>query len=133
MTNARQRYVDGTAAVPEALNPMTRAAAQVNKWQTNVGSPQARAKWLAGLQRVTLQQWKDACRNKGANNLGIGAEQARQKMNAFFTRLMPAITTARQAIENMPSGTFEERMARFSTYARSMRDQFNLVGPRQGG
>lgn len=123
MTNARDAYVRGTDGVTEQFNPMTRAAAQVAKWQANVSSATARARWLAGLARVTLQAWKDACRNKGANNLARGAEQARAKMLAAFTRVFPWIQTARGVVEGMPSGSFEERVARMNAYARSMHEQ----------
>ena len=76
--------------------------------------------WEAGLNSVSLQDWKDAAINKGLNRIGPGINAAKPKLIKFATQLLPAVDAAAAEAKAMPKGTLEDSIARMTTFTRRM-------------
>jgi hypothetical protein len=76
--------------------------------------------WAAGLNKVTLQQWKDQTTNVGVNRIAAGIDAAAPKVIAFATQLLPAVDAAVAKIKSMPDTTLEDNINRVSVYLRQM-------------
>ena len=129
VTNSRQTYIDGVNRVQ--TNPADAAIAAQQDMITNWNEAINSGRWTDGLRRTTLQGWKDACINRGAERLTAGAQSARPRMVSFYQRLFPIIQQGIDAIDAMPKGTFEQRMARFRRYAETLHNAFRGQGNRQ--
>lgn len=130
---SRQSYIDGINAVTES--PTARAAARAEHWQQQVSSSDALSRYRAGLNRVTLQQWKAAAVEVGAARLTAGAERGQMKMAAFMREFLPFL---RQNLATLnaetPRGDFEQNLRRMERMARLNRGfRRELVGGRIPG
>lgn len=110
MQQAGQAYTDGVNRVTD--NPMQLAAKNVNAYVAGVQQAAASGKWQRGLQRTTLEMWKQKAIALGAQRLGAGATAAQPKVEAFLTQFLPVVQSAQQQVKSMDNSTFEARKAR---------------------
>lgn len=96
-------------------NPCAKAAAAKSSWLTNVTA--SADYWAARVGAVTLQQWQNACIQKGAQRLGQGIQAAAQKIVQFWTQWFPILQDGMNQVRNMPKATFADRMNRMQFMA----------------
>lgn len=110
LAGATTAYKEGVQRVSE--NPMQKAAANVEGYRQGIMDAISSGKWQAGLNRVSLQQWKEAAGNVGAQRLASGASAAKPKMMAFLQQFLPVLANNVAQVKQSPNATFEQRMAR---------------------
>jgi len=76
--------------------------------------------WEAGLQGVSLQDWKTAALEKGVPRIAGGIKAAESKLTRFYGELLPAVDAAAAKVKAMPKGTLEDSIARMTSYIRDM-------------
>lgn len=117
MQTAGPKYVAGVGKVRTA--PGQLAAAAANLWANNVAA--AKNKFARNVGAVSLSAWQQAAENKGAPRLGSGATAARPKFDAFLGKFLPVLSNV---VNGLPAGgTFEQNMARFTSYATALHAQ----------
>lgn len=117
-----------TAAIPDISkgidrvteNPCQKAAASKEKMRANLNAAIDSGKWADGLNRVTLEAWKDKAKNVGVNRVASGINGAKDKVISFAEKLLPHIDAQVQAIKSMPSVTLEDNIARATRFMRGM-------------
>jgi len=113
-SGATQRYTDGVNAV--TVSPGQAAARQADLWAANVAA--AKAKFAANSARVSLDQWKTAAVNKGAQRLASGVQAAQDDYTAAMTKLLPFISSA---VQGLPArGNLEANINRMTSFVRKM-------------
>lgn len=110
LQGAGQAYKDGIMRVTES--PMQKAAQNKQGYINGVMEAANSGKWEAGLNRVSLQQWKDAASTAGAARLGSGAQLGKPKMQAFLQQFLPVLANNVAQVRSMPADSFEARKAR---------------------
>jgi len=108
----------GIEAVTES--PTQKAAAKADKMRTNIVASIDNGKWAAGLNRVTLDEWKTKMVNKGLNRVAGGIDEAAPKVVAFATELLPHIDRGVDTIKKMPDTTLEDNIGRMTSFIRHM-------------
>jgi len=108
----------GIEAVSSA--PTAKAAAKVDKMRTNIVASIDSGKWAAGLNRVTLEEWKSKMIDKGLNRVAGGIDGASAKVTAFAAELLPHIDRGVDSVKKMPDTTLEDNINRMTTFIRHM-------------
>ncbi len=116
------------AAVPDmqkgvqavTVSPTAQAALKADKMKANIVASIESGKWQAGLNRVTVDQWKTAMINKGVNRVASGIDGASEKVIAFATQLLPYIDQGVQTVNKMPDVSLEDSISRMTTFIRHM-------------
>ena len=90
-----QSITDGVNAV--TVNPAATASAKSAKWQAAMQDPATLAKYKAGLDRTTIDMWKQSMLTKGVARIAQGAQQA-------YARLRQKV---RASMDNLPAPVFE--------------------------
>ena len=116
------------AAVPEyrqgiaetTKDPMALAANAADKWLNRVS--ESKDRFVAGLSRVSAQDWKDQCLNVGANRIGAGVDAAAPQMVPFFEALDAHQSQINSKLASMQDVTFEDSLERMRVQATMMRD-----------
>lgn len=114
MQGAGQAITDGVNAVTTA--PGASAARQVNAY--TAGVQQNAQKWATRVASVSLQEWRDAMINKGANRVGTGASAAEGKMANAMAQLLPAIDSIKASLP--PRGDLQQNIARSVAFQQKM-------------
>lgn len=109
-TNATEAYKAGVQGV--TVSPTEAAAASVDKWAAGVQRAKDNGTFVAGLGKVTLQDWKAAAAGKGASRLASGVAGGETKMQSFLTKWLPHQAAGQQRVKAMPSMTPEDRKQR---------------------
>lgn len=105
--------VNGVTTAPTAL-----AAAAEGRYISGVQAAVASGKWQAGLNRVSLQDWKDSMLQKGLARVGPGAAAAKGKFAAFMQQLLPY---QQQLIASLPPrGDLNANIQRMVAMAQGM-------------
>ena len=99
-------------------NPAEAAAAAVDKWADRVANSKQR--FVAGLARVTLDDWKMATINKGIPRIAAGADQAVSEVEAFHGERAAFQATIDRELASMPDVTMEDSIARATHQMRRM-------------
>lgn len=107
---------EGVDAVTE--NPALAAAAASEKWVNRVS--ESRARFEAGLSRVTLEDWKQATIDKGIPRIAAGADAAVSDVEQFQTELMAFQEGIDRELSGMPDVTLEDSIARATHQMRRM-------------
>lgn len=110
-----RKGIDGVTQSPTA-----KAATKVDKMRTNIMASIDSGKWAAGLNRVSLEEWKDKMINKGLNRVAGGIDGAAAKTTAFAAELLPHIDRGVDTIKKMPDTTLEDNIGRMTTFIRHM-------------
>jgi len=116
------------AAVPEyrqgieetTVNPMAQAAANADKWLNRVS--ESKDRFVAGLNRVSPEEWKRKCLDVGAGRIGAGVDAAAPGMVGFFTALDTYQKTIDARLSGMPDVSFEDSLERMRVQATMMRE-----------
>lgn len=100
--------------------PTAKAAAKQEKMRANILESIDNGKWAAGLNRVSLEEWKGKMLNKGVNRVASGIDEAAPKVEAFAAELLPHIDSVKSKIEKMPDVTLEDNIGRMTEFIRGM-------------
>lgn len=111
---ASQDYADGVDRVTES--PTAAAARQKDKWIQAIQQAAQDGRFERGLNRVSLDDWKRAAREKGSQNYAPGVAAAEAKMVRAMERVLPLIDQTRQEIRSMPSTTVDQRIQRATAF-----------------
>jgi len=114
LSAASGRMQSGAMGVTKA--PGIAAAAAADKWLAKVTA--AKAKFAARVQSVSLQDWQNAYINVGIPRVAQGAQAKQGKVQAFFDEFLPYLQRGMATIDNMPSVTLEDGIARASAMIR---------------
>ena len=101
-------------------SPTAKAALKVDKMRTGILASIDNGKWAAGLNRVSLEEWKDKMINKGINRVASGIDGASAKVTAFAAELLPHIDRGVSDISKLPDLTLEDSINRMTTFIRHM-------------
>lgn len=107
----------GVMAVQQS--PTAAAAAAADKWQAKLTSPDAKAKFIANTQAVSLQDWQTATVNVGIPRIAAGAAKGATKYGNFAAKFYPYLANVQQTIAKMPSTTLEDNIARMTAQVRA--------------
>lgn len=110
MQSAGPAYQAGIDRVTES--PMAKAAQNAAGYLQGVQDAVNSGKWQAGLNRSSLQDWKNAAKTNGSQRLGSGATLAKPKVQAFLQQFLPVLANNVAQVQSMPNATFEQRKQR---------------------
>jgi hypothetical protein len=108
----------GISKVTES--PTAKAAQKQEKMLNNLTEAVRSGKWAAGLNRVTLQQWKDAASKVGVGRIAAGIDASKDKVIAFANDLLPYIANQQSKLASMPDVTLEDSINRMTSFIRGM-------------
>ena len=118
LKGALQDISTGIDRVTEA--PTAKAAAKEQKMVANLNSAVQSGKWRNGLNRVSLEQWKTAAKQKGINRIAAGIDGAKDKVTAFAGQLLAHEATLQGQVQKMPDLTLEDSISRATAWIRGM-------------
>lgn len=118
LTSATQDIQAGVQRVQE--NPAQKAAAAQEKLVQRFNQAVQSGKWRAGLERVTLQDWKRATIEKGIPRISQGAQEGQSKVQEFMADLLPHVDAGLNELNNMPDLTLEDSINRAAFWIRHM-------------
>lgn len=109
----RAKAASGTIAaqvdkVTEA--PTAKAVRKLDKMRANYLAAIDGGKVERGLNRVTLEDWKRAMKEKGIPNISRGLDYARPKIEAFYREFLPFLEGVQAELEGMPDTTLEDNI-----------------------
>jgi hypothetical protein len=110
MATSSEAYKLGIGAVQES--PMAKAAASSELYLKGVQEAVSSGKWQSGLNRVSLQQWKESCLTKGVQRIASGAMAAKNRVIDFQSQWLPFLQANVQRVRSMPKGGLENGIAR---------------------
>jgi len=102
-------------------NPMTKAAAAVDKYADGCQAAALDGTFVKGCQRVSEAQWKAACGDKGFKNIDTGVRQGESKLAAYLEQAMPSIKALSDRIQQMPSRSDADMYDRIRANIEGMR------------
>lgn len=112
---ASQSYAQGVSMVTQA--PGEAAAAAADKWQ--MGVQNAKQKFTDKSRAVSLDTWKQAATQKGAQRFGPGVAAAQQKMASKAQDFLSTTYDTADRVNQMPSTTLDQRIQKSVEYQRS--------------
>jgi hypothetical protein len=94
-------------------NPAEAAMASMDKMLANFIDAIESGKVRRGLERVTLQQWKDRMINVGVGRVAAGVDnKGAPKMDAFTREFFSHLEQVESELADMPSTTLEDNINR---------------------
>ncbi len=102
------------------VSPTEQAAQKKDKMIQNLTLSVQDGSWERGLKRVTLDQWRRAIITKGLPRVAVGIDEAKDKMTAFYSELLPYQDTAKQELSRMPDLSLEDSINRQAFWTRRM-------------
>ena len=118
LSGSGEDFKRGVASVTTA--PGQKAASKADKMLAKLTESITSGRWAAAVSSVSLQEWKDSMTNKALQRIASGASGATPKVQAFMNKLLPYIESLKSEIENMPSNTTEDSIARMNHWTRKM-------------
>lgn len=116
MANSTEKMRNGINAVTEA--PTAKAARAVDRMVAGVQRAAAEGKIQAGLEAVTLEDWKRAMLDKGLGRVASGAQGAKGSFQDFMNEFIPHLQAGQRELETMPRGDLEANIARANAMMR---------------
>ena len=110
LKGAVQDIQRGIDAVTES--PAEAAIAKQDKMITNLTAAVQSGRWAAGLQKVTLAEWKTKTKEKVASRLSGGVDGAMAKRRDFDQYLANTLNQVLPSVQAMPDMTFEDSVNR---------------------
>ena len=101
-------------------SPTAKAATKQQKMLTNLTAAITDGTWAKRLNAVSLEDWKSKARDIGVNRIAAGIDGAHSKQVEFYSKLLPAVDSARAKIAGMPDTSLEDNINRMTTYVREM-------------
>lgn len=106
LSGATQEIQQGVQNVQRA--PGLAAAEKHQKWLQAV--QEGANKWRRNVASVSLESWQRSMVNVGVPRIAQGAQQKRDKVQAFAEEFFPHLERGVAAVERMPDTTFEDRI-----------------------
>ena len=103
------------------------AAAKQDKMRARILASIDDGKWARRVSAVSLDEWKAAAKEKGANRISQGIDRAKPKVMAFAAELLAYEQSGMDKVAGMPDVTLEDSINRASTWIRHM-SQFKRKG-----
>ena len=103
-----------------ATSPTAKAAAKKDKMLTNLTAAVQSGKWEAGLNRVSLEDWKRQTLDKGIGRIAAGIDGARGKIEEFGAKLLAYEDRVMGEVDKMPDLTLEDSISRMTKWTREM-------------
>jgi hypothetical protein len=100
--------------------PGLKAAKAQDKMLSKVTEAVSSGRWAKKVGAVSLEDWKNAAKNKGVGRISQGVQSALPSQAAMAAKLLAAVDAAVAAVKVMPSTTLEDNIARSATYMREM-------------
>lgn len=100
----------GVDAVTE--NPAEKAILKQDKMLQNLTKAVNDGRWAAGLNNVTLSDWKTKTKEKVGQRLASGVDGAMQKRQKFDQYLVNTMNQVLPQVQSMPDMTFEDSVNR---------------------
>lgn len=116
MANSGEKLKAGVQAVTEA--PTAKAARRIDAMVAGIQRAAADGSIQRGLERVTLEDWKQAMLQKGAGRVAAGAAAAEGTVADFAGEFLPHLQAGMNKLQNMPRGDLETNLARANEMAR---------------
>lgn len=114
LSAAGERMTAGAQAVTKA--PGLAAAAAADKWLQRVTA--SKAKFATNVAAVSLQSWQNSFINIGVPRVAQGAQAKQDKVMAFMDQFLPYLSRGVAQIDQMPSTTIEDGIARATAMIR---------------
>lgn len=108
----------GVSQVSES--PTSKAAKKADKMVANLTASVHSGKWAAGLNRVSLDQWKTQMIDKGLPRVATGIDGAADKVKAFASDFLPFLDGVKAKVEKMPDVTLEDNISRMTAAIREI-------------
>ncbi len=118
---ATQDYTAGIDAVTES--PTAKAALKLDKAGLNYMEAINSGRTKRALERVDVNQWKEAAKTKGGARYASGVTAAAPKMQEFMNAFLPYAEQVSAEVARMPDVTIEDNIAR-SAYAQRKLHEF---------
>ena len=103
-----------------ATSPTAKAASKKDKMLTNLTAAVQSGKWEAGLNRVSLEDWKRQTLDKGIGRIAAGIDGARGKIEEFGAKLLAYEDRVMGEVDKMPDLTLEDSISRMTKWTREM-------------
>jgi len=117
MSSSTEKMKAGINAVTES--PTAAAARNSDRYLQGIQRAVSSGKWQAGLNAVSLQDWKTSMIEKGVPRVASGAAAAKPKMLAFLQQFLPYVQAGVQQINSSnPRGDLEANIQRSAAMAR---------------
>lgn len=116
---AAQTYREAVNAVSES--PLEKAASRADLWQQRVSEPRTRERFVAGLRRVSLEEWKRKAAELGSSRYANGVQAASQKFRSFMEAFYPLTQEVKARVRAMPKLTEEDAINRVRTVIAAFR------------
>jgi hypothetical protein len=100
--------------------PGQSAAAAVDRYTAGLMDSIQQGTWETNVAKVSLADWKNATKTKGAARISSGVTQAQSTKQAKITQTLQAVDQSVAEIANMPSNSLEARIARSVAFQRAM-------------
>lgn len=110
-----QRGIERVSVAPGKL-----AAAKADKMKARIDEAITSGRWAKKVGAVSLADWQAKAIGKGIPRIASGIDAAAAKVEAFASRLLPAVDAAVSKIKGMPDLTLEDSINRASAYMREM-------------
>lgn len=120
MANVGEGFIEGVNAVSES--PTEKAANSKEKYLAGVTQAAADGRYEAGLRAVSLEDWKQSMRTKGASNMRTGVANLTPRAQAAMAAEVQAAQTAAAEVRSMPNITEGDAEARMLAMVRKMRE-----------
>lgn len=120
MKNAITDIQTGIDSVTES--PMAKAANKADKMLQNLQASVQSGKWANSLNAVSLTDWKNKTKEKTAQRLATGVDQAMSKRQKFDSYLVSTVNAGLSKVNALPDMTFEDSVNRVRTMMQHMRD-----------
>lgn len=115
---AGTKITQGVNAVQVA--PSVNAIKNKSKMVANFTAAVNDGTWERNTAKVDLPTWRQAMLTKGVPRIAQGAINAESKMSAFAAQLLPFEASLQATVQNMPSNSLEENIARSAAWIRGM-------------
>lgn len=100
--------------------PGVSAAAAQDRMKAGINASIDNGTWARNVQKVSVDQWRQAMINKGIPRLAQGVTAAQANKVGQVTALLAAVDTASAAANSLPKGGLEQGIARANAFMRAM-------------
>lgn len=111
-------YKSGVMAVTES--PMKKAADAADLWLQGIQQAHADGSFQAGLNAVSLEDWKNATATKGGASYASGVAASRDKIIDFQQQRASAQAGIDNQLAQMPRGDLQTNIQRMVTQVQGM-------------
>jgi len=110
---------EGAERVTES--PGKAASAKLDKMRAAFNEAMDSGKVERGLNRFTVEEWKDAYVNTGLARVAGGADKAMKKTTSFFEELLPHVEAGKGKLKGMADVTPEDSKNKMIAWFDHMR------------